>query len=209
MKDLLQIEKLEKSSSSGPQPSFSRYEILKALEVMYRSGPVGRKRLSSILHLGEGSTRTILDHLQTAALIKTTKHGCELTDKGRRIAYKIMSRVVSEFELSENALVAGKFAYGIMVRDSASKVRNGIEQRDAAIRAGAKSATTIIYKNGKLVIPPEDRAPAKSWEDPLSMVNSKFQPQDNDVIIISGADHPFLAELGARAGLWTLLKDLS
>jgi len=209
LKEMIEIEKLEKSSAAGPQPSFSRYEILKALEVMYRSGPVGRKRLSSILHLGEGSTRTILDHLQTASLIKTTRYGCELTGKGRRIAQKITSKIVRESVLPENVLVAGRFAYGILVRDSASKVRYGIEQRDAAIKAGAKSATTIVCKDGKLVIPPEAGAPIKEWDDSLRMVKTKFEPQDNDVIIISGADDPFLAELGARAGSWTLLEDLT
>ena len=207
MKEVTLIEKLERSAAAGPQPAFSKYNILKTLEVMYSSGPLGRKKLSSTLHLGEGSTRTIMDHLQMASMIKKTRHGCELTSKGRLIAQKLARKIAKQTQLSENVLVAGRFAYGILVKDSASKIRNGIEQRDAAIKAGAKSATTIICKEGRLVMPPETELPPKEWDESLRMIQSKFEPQENDVIILSGADDLILAELGARAGSWTLLQE--
>ena len=207
MKETMEIERLERGSIAGPQPSFSKYDILKTIQVMHRSGPLGRKKLSSILHLGEGSTRTILDHLETAALVKKTKYGCELTTRGRRIAQKIAAKIAKEFILPENELVAGRFVYGILIRDSASKIANGIEQRDAAIKAGAKSATTIVCRAGSLVVPPKTGPPVEKWDESLKMIYAKFEPQDDDVIIISGADDESFAELGARAGSWTLLED--
>ncbi len=209
MREALEIERLEKSIAAGPQPSFSKFDIMKTIEVMHRSGPLGRKKLSSILHLGEGSTRTILDHLQSASMIEKTRHGCELTGKGRRIAQKMTAKIARQFQLPENVLVAGKFAYGILVRDSASKVTNGIEQRDAAVKAGAKSATTIVCRGGRLVMPPETKPIPKEWDEPLRAIYAKFEPKEDDVIVISGADDLFLAELGARAGSWIFIDDQS
>jgi predicted transcriptional regulator len=206
LREISDIERLEQSSAAGPKPSFSKYDILKTLEVMYRSGPVGRKKLSSILNLGEGATRTILDHLQEATFVRKTMLGCELTEKGKKIGQRITRKIAKQSPLEENVLVAGKFAYGMLVRNSSSRVSNGIEQRDAAIKAGAKSATTIICKNGNLIMPPETRIPPKEWSETLKMIYTKFDPQDDDVIVISGADDAVLAELGARAGSWTLIE---
>lgn len=206
MKEILDIERLEQSSAAGPKPSFSKYDILKTLEVIYREGSLGRKKLSSILNLGEGATRTILDHLQKASIVRKTRLGCELTEKGKKIGQEITRKIAKHSPLQENILVAGKFAYGILVKGSASRITNGIEQRDAAIKAGAKSATTIICKNENLIMPPETRMPPKEYSETLKMIYALFEPQNNDVIIISGADDMFLAELGARAGTWTLLE---
>jgi hypothetical protein len=207
LREAVLIEKLEERANAGPQPAFSKYDILKALEVMYSSGPLGRKKLAITLHLGEGSTRTMIDHLQTESLVVKTRYGCELTGKGRKVAHKLLRKIVKHTQLPENPLVPGRFAYGILVRKCASKIRNGLEQRDAAIRAGAKSATTIVCRGSRLVMPPETGLSMREWEEPLRMVQSRFEPQNDDVIILSGADGLILAELGARAASWTLLRD--
>jgi len=56
-------------------------------------------------------------------------------------------------------------------------------------------------------MPPETELPPKEWDESLRTIQIRFEPQENDVIIISGADDLILAELGARAGSWTLLQD--
>lgn len=48
------------SRLGGPVPKFNEYHIWKALDCLDETTPVGRKRLSQLLGIGEGSTRTIL-----------------------------------------------------------------------------------------------------------------------------------------------------
>ena len=43
---------------------FSDYHIWKALMCMDERSPIGRKRLSQLLNIGEGSTRTLLAQLE-------------------------------------------------------------------------------------------------------------------------------------------------
>ncbi|MGQ9543033.1 MAG: DUF4443 domain-containing protein [Candidatus Bathyarchaeia archaeon] len=207
MKEISILESLMKGRGAGPKPSFSKYDLLRALEVMYRSGPIGRKMLADTLHLGEGSVRTIIKYLRQASLVKEYRSGCELTDKGRAVTERIGKIIVKQVRLPKNTMVSGEYVYGVLVKGLASKVRNGLEQRDAAVKVGANGATTIICRGSHLVIPPEAEPPPDGWGRMAEMIYRKFEPQDSDVIIVSGADSEAIAERGVLAGSWTLLED--
>jgi len=207
LRDLLIIERLMKGRGAGPKPSFSKYDLLKTLWLIYSLGPMGRKMLAESLHLGEGSARTIIKYLEQASLVKESSSGCELTGKGKVFAEKIWRLLAKQIRLPKNTLVDGEYVYGVLVRGSASKVRNGLEQRDAAVKVGANGATTIICRGGRLIIPPETEPPPEGWDRIAEMIYRKFEPQDRDVIIISGADSEDVAERAALAGSWTLLMD--
>ena len=56
----------------------------------------------------------------------------------------------SKFHRSE--LAASEFNFAFLVKNSGQKVGSGIDQRDAAIIAGARKALVIVYKNGHLII---------------------------------------------------------
>ena len=53
-----------RSRMGGPVPKFKDYHIWKTLYFLSRESPIGRKKLASLLAIGEGSTRTILSILQ-------------------------------------------------------------------------------------------------------------------------------------------------
>ncbi|MEM2840829.1 MAG: DUF4443 domain-containing protein [Candidatus Bathyarchaeia archaeon] len=207
MRELLIIERIMKGRRAGPKPSFSKYDLLKTLWLIYNLGPTGRKMLAESLHLGEGSVRTIIKYLRQASLVKESGSGCELTGKGRVVAEGIWRLLVKQIRLPKDTLVNGEYVYGILIRGSASKVRNGLEQRDAAVKVGANGATTIVCRGGRLIIPPETEPPPEDWGRMAEMIYRKFEPQDCDVIIISGADNEAVAERAALAGSWTLLMD--
>jgi hypothetical protein len=86
-------------------------------------------------------------------------------------------------------------------------VKRGIEQRDAAIRAGATGACTLVYRKGKLAMPMGDReewTPAPNdllFED----LRKIFDPTEHDVITIVSASDNGLAEHCAVAAALTLL----
>ncbi|MBA3043514.1 DUF4443 domain-containing protein, partial [archaeon] len=95
---------------------------------------------------------------------------------------------------------------GAFIRKKAHKISSGIEQRDAAIKAGAVGATTIICKKKKLVFPVANYSFETKEPVLAESLHSKFMPEDNDVIIIGSANSLKMAEEGALAAALELVK---
>ncbi len=203
------IKKIVKSieEARGPAPLFSFLDVINVLEVIWRAGVIGRQKLSIETGLGEGSVRTIIKWLKKWGLITTTKLGCKLTKKGNRLAQDIKSRIGPISSLPKSFLAIGDSNVGILVRGVGNKVKNGIEQRDAAIKAGATAATTIIFRKKSLILPSITESIDKEWPKLAEEIYQTFQPKENDVIIICSAKNRFLAEKGAKAAAWTLIKE--
>jgi hypothetical protein len=80
-----------------------------------------------------------------------------------------------------------------------------LEQRDAAIMAGAKGATTLVFTKNRLTIPGTEEDVSKS--DPSLLTSlSKLSLNEGDVIILGSADEKIRAELGAKTAALELLK---
>lgn len=184
------------SRLGGPVPKFNDYHIWKAIQTLEEDMPVGRKRLSQELGIGEGSTRTILSQLQDQGMITIGKSGIILTDKGSD--FKSTYRMdVAPVSISD--LTIGDKDCAVRVPRMAKDVKYGCEERDAAIKSGATGATTLIYKDGNLIFPGSDYP----VEDELSgKVRSLFNLKNDDVIIIGTGPTSDVAEVGAvTAGL--------
>jgi predicted transcriptional regulator len=171
-------------------------------------GPIGRIELSRKLGLGEGAVRTIIRHLTSRNVVDAAKEGCALTQRGE-VLYKSLRAKLSEVHtVNARQLALDKASAGVMIKNSASLVRRGVEQRDAAIRAGATGACTLVYRNSKLAMPMVDQ---EDWtlgpKDALfeDLVKS-FSLMDQDVITIASAPKPALAEHCALAAALTLLR---
>ncbi|MEM2850597.1 MAG: DUF4443 domain-containing protein [Candidatus Bathyarchaeia archaeon] len=201
------FEELSRERVPGPFPSFSTHHFAKAIEVIGNEGPVGRIRLSEVLRLGEGTTRTLIKRLKDIGLIKISKLGIELSPSGRKILNELKSKIVQSANVSKNPLTVGTYNVGILIRDSAHKVRYGVEQRDAAIKVGAKGATVLIFKDGRLSAPAVSSDVEKDWPEVARQILKIFRPAENDVIVIGSADTEVKAEEGARAAAWILLED--
>jgi hypothetical protein len=92
------------------------------------------------------------------------------------------------------------------VRKSASHVSTGMEQRDAAVMAGARGATTVLFRTGRLVFPSSDNDVARDSPQASSQMLRLLKPEGGDTIIVVSADNSRKAEAGAIAAAWTLLK---
>ncbi len=83
--------------------------------------------------------------------------------------------------------------------DNQSKIRTGIEQRDASIRVGADGARTVIYSSGKFMIPSLDKKSANADcealgpSEPWTTIRSEGKPRNGDVVIVSWANSVLLA----------------
>jgi hypothetical protein len=146
----------------------------------------------------------VIKILKSGGLIKTSKKGCELTEKGRVLFKELRRRIAKIHKIEAGRLAVGEHAVAVLVRGAGKRVKRGVEQRDAALLAGAVGATTIIYRGGKLRAPAISEDLGKDHPELARKLLSVFEPKDNDVIVIGSADEETAAERGAEAAAYTL-----
>ncbi len=187
----------------GPAPAFSKFDFVRTLELITR-GPIGRASLSKELGLGEGSVRTLMDRLERAGLVRASKKGFFLTKEGEELWNELKS-VLSKAALNGTELSLSKRNVMILIKGRERRVRNGMEQRDAAVKAGAEAAITLVVRGGKLMIPPDFERVKEDYPKAFEKVVGALSPEEGDAIVISCANTIKEAERGALAAAWTLL----
>ena len=202
------IERVAGKIAPGRTPSFIEAHILKALEVIGEEGSVGRIRLSRILGLGEGTIRTLIRHLKREGLIEVSRSGITLSELGRSILADVTDRISGAVSVPESPLTVGPHNVAVLVRGSSANVRYGVEQRDAAIKAGALGATTLLFKGGRLTIPglADDILENSEVKAVCRTLIIELNPSEGDVIIIGSAMDERTAEVGAKTAAIELLK---
>lgn len=199
------LENLIREKAPGPSASFSVFHLLLALAIIAEK-PVGRSKLAEELNLGEGVARTLAGRLKHAGLIATSKAGCSLTDKGLRL-WKEYESTFKMTEIGKSELTLGDYSFAILIKNRGHKVKSGMEQRDAAVMTGAKGATTMLFKKGRLIFPSTNRDVGEDFPKASKQISSVLKLEENDAIIIASSDGPRKAEYGALAAAWTLLND--
>jgi predicted transcriptional regulator len=199
------VEKLTHEKAPGPSPSFSVFHLLLALELIHENS-IGRNRLAEQLHLGEGVARTLIERLKDAGLIITSKAGCSLTNNGAKL-WKEYGTTLKKVEIQRNELAFADHNFAVLIRNHGQKVKSGMEQRDAAVMAGAKGATTMLFRKGRLVFPSTNRDVTKDFPEASKQILSLLEVKENDAVIIASSDDSRKAEYGALSAAWTLLDD--
>jgi predicted transcriptional regulator len=200
------IESLASPKGPGPSTTFSMFHIFYALELMAEK-PIGRTKLAEKLNVGDGAIRTIVSRLKDAGLIVTSKEGCNLTDKGLSVWKNFAEVFPKRVVIEKTPLTTSEYNYAFLVKNRGHKVKSGIDQRDAAIMGGARRAVAIVSKNGHLVIESVSNSIEKDFPEAANKILKNLKPEDNDVIIIAGADDPIKAKRGAFAASWVLLDN--
>lgn len=198
------IESLASPKGPGPSTTFSMFHIFYALELMAEK-PIGRTKLAEKLNVGDGAIRTIISRLKDAGLIVTSKEGCNLTDKGLNVWKNFAEVFPKRVVIEKTPLTTSAYNYAFLVKNRGHKVKSGIDQRDAAIMGGARRAVVIVSKKGHLVIESVSNSIEKDFPEAANKILKDLKPEDNDVIIIAGADDPIKAKRGAFAASWVLL----
>jgi len=190
----------------GRTPLFTEAHVIKALEEIEGQEQVGRIKLSRILGLGEGTTRTLIKHLQKENLVEISRSGIELSEFGKRLFSTLRTEISEAIEIPPSPLTVGDSNIAVLVRNAGSAVKYGLEQRDAAMMTGAYGATTLIFSKKRLTMP--NLAEDIFKDIPLihNALVSKLNPKENDVIIIGSAEDKRRAELGAKMAAFELLK---
>jgi predicted transcriptional regulator len=175
----------------GPIPKFNDYHLWKTLYYLDDEEAIGRKRLSSLLDIGEGSTRTIISMLQNHGIISINKSGIVLTSAGVDLKKKTRMDLSP---VSVKELTIGECNCAVRIPRVAHMVSYGCEERDRAIEAGATGATTLVYIGGKLMFPGSEYRVDPTIE---SEIKSVFNLKNEDVIVIGTGKSMQLAEMGA------------
>jgi len=199
------IQQIAGKKAPGPSTSFTIFHVFYALDILSQN-PQGRNKLAEKLSVGDGAVRTIIGRLREAGLIEASKEGCNLTKKGIDVWRQLEEIFPKRVEIPKSELTESEFNYAFLVKNSEQKVKSGIDQRDAAIIAGARKALVIVFKNGHLCIESVSDCIEKQYPKAASLILNEFMLMDNDVIIIAGADSPLKAKRGAFAASWSLMR---
>ncbi len=199
------LERVTRRIAPGRSPSFTEAHVLKALEDVSLQGTVGRLSLSKLLELGGGEIRTLVKHLKLEQLIEVSRSGVSLSPRGRNILLSLRSFLSEPIEVPPTPLTVGPSNTAVKVRGVSDLVRYGLEQRDAAILAGAKGATTLIFSENKLSMADTEKE-VSSEDEAVHTLLSKVTLENSDVIVIGSADTKLKAELGAKMAAIRLLE---
>ena len=199
------MQQIAGKKAPGPSTTFTIFHVFYALELLAQK-PLGRTKLAEKLSVGDGAVRTIISRLKEAGLIETSKEGCNLTKKGLDIWRQLEEIFPKRVEIPKSELIESEYNYAFLVKKSEQKVKSGIDQRDAAIIAGARKALVIVFKEGHLCIESVSDSIESQYPKAANLLLREFMPTDNDVIIIAGADSPLKAKRGAFAASWSLIR---
>lgn len=154
MKKTIQIiQNIVSRKGSSKVLTFSIPHVFKALQLLSREKFVSRATFGREIHLGEGAVKTLILHLKEAEIIRSTKSGSFLTEKGDKISKQIQKTVPRECQIKKCKLVSEKNNHAIILKDYAFAIKSGLEQRDYAILYGSSGCITILFQENKFVFP--------------------------------------------------------
>jgi predicted transcriptional regulator len=205
LKILETVARVAAKIAPGRFPSFVEAHVIEALEDISSLGTVGRLKLSNDLDMGEGEARTLIKHLKNEGLIEVSKSGISLSAAGKKFLSSLRGVLSVQVEMPSTPLTVGRFNVAVRVAGMKDCVKYGLEQRDSAIMAGAKGATTLIFTKNRLTMPSAGEGVPKGDVSILAAL-SKLSLNEGDVIIIGSADEKIKAELGAKTAALELLR---
>ncbi len=190
----------------GPLPQLTPLQLLNALVLIEREGPMGRRVLAQTLQINDGIARGLLERLAEQKLISVTETGVHLSPEGKKNLHKFLKQlsVKKIFLLEGSDLIRNGTAIGIHLVQASRPGITGIAQRDEAIKAGAQGSVTIAVRAGKLMIPPDNKNLAELAPKENTRLNTEFSPSDNDLIIIGFGRDSRRALAGALAAVLSL-----
>jgi hypothetical protein len=198
------LRQIVDADSPGRSPAYSEAHAFKALEIIGSGIGVGRQQLASEICLGEGTVRTLIRRMRAFGLVDVSRGGMTLTDRGGALIESLRGILTSR-AFPEDQITVGPVNHAVIVKGAANQVRRGIEQRDAALMAGALGATTLVLVGGRLVMPGmgEEVDPCVG-----ELVFELLDPEEGDAIIIGSAGTSIVAEIGALSAALELLEEV-
>ncbi|MBQ7701887.1 MAG: hypothetical protein IJT54_05735 [Candidatus Methanomethylophilaceae archaeon] len=179
---------------------FTDASVYWALYVLSDGKRMGRKRLSEEIGVGEGSMRRIIETLRERDMISIKQTGITITKTGLNYLKELPIEVV---DINLGDAVVGEFSRSIIVYGVSNKIQNGMQQRDAGIKAGASGCTTVVFRDGKLIIPP-DWDLDKERPEIARKIREETDMSEKDVLIVGSGDDSNAATAAALTAAFEL-----
>ena len=184
----------------GPMFRFTDANVYWALYILSDGKRMGRKRLAEEIGVGEGSMRRILETLRQWEMINIKQTGITITRSGLGFLAEIPIKVV---DLDLKDAIVGTYGQAVVVYGVGKKIENGMQQRDAGIKAGATGCTTLVIRNGVLMVPPDwnmdEKNPAVA-----ARVREVTNITEDDAIIVGSAYDQHTAIVAALTAAFEL-----
>ncbi len=181
-------------SRSGPASRYSDAYLFMVLDSLHRNGCMSRKALVDDIGLGEGSVRSMLNVLKSWRWIEVNRAGSTLTEFGKASFEGFGIRYV---DFCDRKYVLGGCQQAVIVAGAASKVTNGMAQRDLAVMNGAIGASVFVMRDGKILFP-------TIWDmdegDPEAAGRIRATGlKEGDALVVVGSDDPLRSKAAAAA----------
>lgn len=168
----------------GPMFRFNDANVYWSLYVLSDGKRMGRKRLAEEVGVGEGSMRRIIDTLKEWEFILIKQTGITITKAGLAFLNQLPIRPV---DVQLKGSVIGEHQQAVLVLGVADKVKNGMEQRDVGVKMGGAGCTTIVIRDGALMVPPDWNLDVNDPETAYKIRKDTGITQ-SDVLIIGCSD---------------------
>jgi len=201
------LSKVAERHAPSRMLSFDLVHVFKTMQMMEENKRISRSLMMRELGLGEGSVKTIVKHMKMSGLVENSNAGMWLTNKGKSIYTKLHISIPKEMDIPKCSIALGKFNHAVLLKDMAYNIRSGIEQRDTAIKAGAVGATTLVFRNERLVLPGTGEDLMRNDQKIHSLIIEKLAPEENDVIIIGSSQSKKIAEMAAKSAALYAIED--
>jgi hypothetical protein len=168
--------------------------------------PLGRYDLTDSLTIGEGSVRTLLKRLTKEGYIIAERHqGQSLTKKGLDLFEEIKQDIPFGLYVDMGNLAMYEHSFANLVKRKGDAVKDGVLQRDEALICagyGRAGATTLVMKEGMLVMPPDNTNTLLENEHESILLLDSLRPDEGDAIVIgSSLDRNMAREVAMAASI--------
>ncbi len=189
--------------------TFSTPHVLKSIFCFNNQKYVSRATFGKEIHLGEGAVKTLISHLKEYGIVSSIKSGTFLTKKGIKFATEFHKALPSQNFIKKCNMTRGKYNYAIRLKKGyATKLGNGMQQRDYAILYGASDSLTLIYKKNEFVFSGDSMVCFSDEPQTKYEIIKTLDPKNGDIVIITSSDDKFVAEISAiNTALWTLKNE--
>ena len=152
--------------------------------------------VAELVGVGEGSMRRILEKFRDWNFVSIKQTGISITKAGLNFLDQLPIRLI-DVDLGDS--VKGDFSQGVIVYGVSSKIVNGMQQRDAGIKAGAEGCTTLVIREGKLMIPPDWNMDEQTPELAYKIRKDSGITPDDAIIVGSGSSKIVAIEAALNA----------
>jgi len=215
------------------KPTFDYVHVLLSLFLFCENSEgIGRYRLQKELEIGAGTVKSLFNKLKNVTKFiivpsegdlkagKLQRRGHVLTQKGLAYIVKVKKKIPilkkADLEYLKDIIIKQEYvnSYFCLVKKASTKLSDGVEQRDAAIKVNGSGATCLVYDGVNLFFPSktvikDDMDNTKINQKTLNYFKTevedvKVKIEKNDVIIIGSGDNSQKARLATLNAALTL-----